>query len=342
MAPTAETSSEDAKDEAKPAAADASDAPSSEDKPEAPAAELAEPKAAEPEKERVLPRGNALRWKRGGITALIGGLGAFLLMAHNGQLRFGVPFGFLFMLAATWGVLDLCGSFDDDVEPAAKLDTSQVLRALAGVGGAGLVFCASLMGGQSGALKQWIWGVLVTLTFELLVYAIFNFGVKLGPWAKDEAGVARPDLGTSRLLAGHDRRAALLARARELLALGSVGDALRRGRARDPRARRLGFALVGARRVVLVEADPELLDPSARDGVARHALPAGSNAHRRGRARERAPRVGRACAELPSDRDRRCTSSTRASRRSSVVARVSSAGSCSRRCPIGSSSRTRR
>ena len=194
---TAETHSEDAKEEAKPGAAEASDAAPTSDEPEAKAAEPEEKKETETEKERVLPKGNPLRWKRGGITALIGGLGAFLLMAHNGQLRFGVPIGFLFMLATTWGVLDLCGSFDDEIDAdspffGAKLDPQQVIRALFGVGGACLLFCAALMGGQSGSLKQWIWGVIVTLTFELLVYAIFNLGVKLGPWAKDETGLARP------------------------------------------------------------------------------------------------------------------------------------------------------
>src|SRR6185436_5050884 len=100
--PTAETHSDDAKEEAKPAAAEASEGPPSD--PEAKPEEAPEePKTTEPEKERMLPKGNALRWKRGGITALVGGLGAFLLMAHNGQLRFGVPIGFLFMLAAVWG-----------------------------------------------------------------------------------------------------------------------------------------------------------------------------------------------------------------------------------------------
>src|ERR1700690_3405753 len=56
--------------------------------------------------------------------------------------------------------------------------------------------------------------------------------------------------------------------------------------------------------MVLVEADLELLDPSAREGVARYAFSAGSDAHRIGRARERAPGVDRSHAELPPDRVR--------------------------------------
>ena len=146
----------------------------------------------EPEAERALPRGNQPQWKRGGITALVGGLGAFLLMAHNGQLRLGVPIGFLCMLVATWGVLDVAGTFDDEVAPAGVIDKSRLVRALVALVGAGMLYCAMLMGAQSGALHQWIWGVLVTASFVLVVYTVFNLGVTLGPWARDEAGLERP------------------------------------------------------------------------------------------------------------------------------------------------------
>ena len=142
--------------------------------------------------ERALPRGNQPQWKRGGIVAAAGGFPAFLLMAHNGQLRLGVPLGFLFMLVATWGVLDLAGAFDDDVKPAGVIDRGALVRSSIGVAGAGLLFCTALMGGQSGTLHQWVWGVAVTVTFEVLLYTVFDLGVKLGPWAKDEDGVARP------------------------------------------------------------------------------------------------------------------------------------------------------
>ena len=56
--------------------------------------------------------GNPLRLRRGGITLGIGGIGAFLLMAREGQWRWGVPVGFLFVLVAIFGALDLIGSFD--------------------------------------------------------------------------------------------------------------------------------------------------------------------------------------------------------------------------------------
>src|SRR5438874_5868411 len=61
--------------------------------------------------ERVVPRGNPLRRARGGITAGAAGLLAFVLMAHNGQLRWGVPLGVLCCLVAAWGVMDVLGTF---------------------------------------------------------------------------------------------------------------------------------------------------------------------------------------------------------------------------------------
>ena len=92
-----------------------------------------------------------------------------------------------------------------------------------------------------------------------------------------------------------------------------------------PRARRLDFALVGARRLVLVEADPELLDPVARDGDARHALPARHDAHRRRRRAAAHPEwVVRTPNVLIDDR-RDVPASTRASRRSSGAAPACSA-----------------
>jgi hypothetical protein len=51
--------------------------------------------------------------------------------------------------------------------------------------------------------------------------------------------------------------------------VGSMGDALRGGRARDPRAARLDFAVVGARRLLLLQAGARLLDAGGLDGGAR-------------------------------------------------------------------------
>jgi 4-amino-4-deoxy-L-arabinose transferase-like glycosyltransferase len=57
--------------------------------------------------------GNRLSLKRGGILLAIGGLGAFLLMARDGQWRWGVPVGFVLVLIAITGGLDMVGSFGD-------------------------------------------------------------------------------------------------------------------------------------------------------------------------------------------------------------------------------------
>ena len=60
-----------------------------------------------------------------------------------------------------------------------------------------VLFGGALVLAQSGVLNQWVAGALVTASFVVWVAAVFDFGVTLGPWAKDETGHAR------RLLARH-------------------------------------------------------------------------------------------------------------------------------------------
>ena len=186
----------------------------------------------------MLPKGNPLRWKRGGITALVGGLGAFLLMAHNAQLRFGVPLGFLFMIVATWGVLDFVRLLRrrrrarGSRRHAAGRSRAPRRRA-ARVSSSALRSWAA----RAASLQQWIWGALVTLTFELLVAAVFNLGVKLGPWAKDETRPRAPALAAPRLLARAIARAPLLPGARAATRSGIRGRrTTARSRARSSRA----------------------------------------------------------------------------------------------------------
>jgi 4-amino-4-deoxy-L-arabinose transferase-like glycosyltransferase len=135
----------------------------------------------------------ALRWKRGGATAAIGSLLAFLLMANDGQLRLGVPLGAVAVTAAAWGFMDLLGTFDDAEE--GRLGKSLTLRALAPALGrataALLVFLLALVLAQSGVVNQWVCGGLVTASFLGWVAMGFELGVVLGPWAKDETGKAR-------------------------------------------------------------------------------------------------------------------------------------------------------
>jgi 4-amino-4-deoxy-L-arabinose transferase-like glycosyltransferase len=141
----------------------------------------------------LLTPGNALRWVRGGATAVAGGFLAFLLMAHDAQLRFGVPLGALFVAVSAWGIMDLLGTFDD---PEDRIERSLELRdiavPLARAAAGWLAFAVSLGVGQAGWLPQVLCGVLVTVTFLLAVAGTFDLGVKLGPWATDETGLARP------------------------------------------------------------------------------------------------------------------------------------------------------
>jgi 4-amino-4-deoxy-L-arabinose transferase-like glycosyltransferase len=158
----------------------------------------AEEKSTEPAGEEestppLLDRGNALRKLRGGLTAGLGALFAFLLMAHNAQLRLGVPFGMIFIAVAAWGVMDFLGTFDD---ADAQVVHATTLRYLAGpilrVLGSTFLFAGALMGGASGLFAQWLWGLIITAVFLLFVVSIYDLGVKLGPFAADELGLPRP------------------------------------------------------------------------------------------------------------------------------------------------------
>jgi 4-amino-4-deoxy-L-arabinose transferase-like glycosyltransferase len=153
----------------------------------------AEKDAEKEEGPPLLPKGNPLRITRGGTTAVVGALIAFLLMAHNAQLPYGVPLGLIFVGVAAWGVMDLLGTFDD---PADRVISSVTLSALAiplarAVVGM-LLFGGALFGGQSGWGSQWMWGGVVTVTFLFWTASVFELGVVLGPWAKDELGLSRP------------------------------------------------------------------------------------------------------------------------------------------------------
>jgi 4-amino-4-deoxy-L-arabinose transferase-like glycosyltransferase len=146
-----------------------------------------------PTKKDGLLRGNPLNKWKGGVTAGIGAVLAYLFMAYSGQLRLGVPLGTLCIAISTFGVMDLLGTFDD---PEEYVETRTTLSALgwplAQVVSSMLLYCATLMGAQSGLWSQWGWGVLVTASFLAMVVSLFELGVKLGPWAKDEDGLARP------------------------------------------------------------------------------------------------------------------------------------------------------
>ncbi len=123
----------------------------------------------------------------------LGAFGAFVLMAQNGRLRWGVPLGLVCVLVAVWGVMDLVGSFDaSDEEAASETTLRRLAPRLAAVLGLSLAFAGSLAFAQTGIGPTWACGALVTATFLAFVVALYRAGETLGPWATDETGAARP------------------------------------------------------------------------------------------------------------------------------------------------------
>lgn len=146
-------------------------------------------KAADPD----APKGNPLRL-RALSSLLTGVLGLFFLMAKNAQWRLGVPLGVVFAAVATFGVMDLLGTFDDAEERVVhRTDLGKVALPLGATLGSFLLFAVSLWAAQANTFgTQWGWGVVVTLVFVGFVASLFQLGVVVGPFAKDELGEERP------------------------------------------------------------------------------------------------------------------------------------------------------
>jgi len=160
---------------------------------EAAAAPIEKP-PTEGETPPLLRRGNPMRWLRGGLTAVLGSFFALLMMAHPGQLRWGVPIGALLICIASWGVMDLLGTFDDRDDRVATSNTlGQLAAPLLGFLVAFVLFCLALGFAHAGrGLPQIGWGIVVTLTFVLGVVTLFHLGQRLGAWKTDENGEERP------------------------------------------------------------------------------------------------------------------------------------------------------
>ncbi len=149
--------------------------------------------AEDDDEEELLARGNPLRWKRGVIAILAGGIPAFLLMAKNGQNGWGIPLGFLFICVAAFGVMDLLGTLDDEVDTVEGSTTlSALLPSAAVVGLLAVAFGGSLWLAQAAVISPWLAAALVPGTFIGLVASVFTVGKKLGPWKTDELGLERP------------------------------------------------------------------------------------------------------------------------------------------------------
>ena len=318
--------------------------PTSGDTPRRPS-EAAPPPSSPP----LLRRGNPLRWLRGGVTALVASFFALLLMAHAGQLRWGVPArGAASSRSPRWGVMDLLGTFDDADDRVASVDTRsrQLAAPLVGF----VVACARSSASRSAlahagrGLPQIGWGIVVTLAFVAASSRLFELGRALGAVADGRGRRRAPALEAPRLL-GRRRRRALL----YFPCIGSYslwdpwethyGEVAREILARDDWI----SPLVGAGRLVLV-ASRSSTSGSRRSRWRRSASTTSPTrcSSATGRRAACAPRVGGARAGRPAD-DRRALPPLQG-RREGLRAprRPPRRRSSSRRCPTGSSSRTRR
>ncbi len=144
----------------------------------------ATPETPQPQPPRLVARGNPLRVVRGGTTALVASAIATALMGHPGQLRWGVPLGALFVAIASWGVMDLLGTFDDaDDRVVASTTLGALTRPLVAFVAAGLLFCMAVGLAAAGvAFPQPVWGILVTLAFVATTVTLFELAQGLGIW----------------------------------------------------------------------------------------------------------------------------------------------------------------
>jgi len=141
----------------------------------------------------LLRLGNPLQLVRGAGTLAAGALVAFLLMALRPQYRIGVPLGVIAILVATFGVLDLCGTFDDPEERVEKRSTLADLLAPLGVflgSTVGLFLSLSLaVAGYLGPLAA---GLCITGTFLGVIVGLYQTGDKLGVWGRGPEGEPIP------------------------------------------------------------------------------------------------------------------------------------------------------
>ena len=188
-------------------------------------------------------------------------------MTAETQLRWGILLGLAAVVVASFGILDLVGSFDDPDELVAhRTSLSELKWPLLATLPSLAATLGLVVARRAGAAVDRQSAVLVTASFIALVVSVYRVGVALGPFASDETGSARPLYerhGFWVVLVAH---APLPADDGELLAARPLGDALRRGGARNALAQRLDLDLVGAGRVVLVQAGARFLDAGAGDG----------------------------------------------------------------------------
>ena len=153
--------------------------------------------AADEDEVPLLPVGNPVRPLRGGIPLLVGSFVAFCLMAVGPQLRLGVPLGALAILIATFGALDLAGTFDDpDDRIAGRVTLAALARPLGlFVGGAFSlwgILCLAVDGRLSSSFPVIAAGVLVPASFLLTVVGAYRVCEALGVWSTSDGTEPRP------------------------------------------------------------------------------------------------------------------------------------------------------
>ncbi len=148
---------------------------------------------ADPPPDPLLRPGNPLQLVRGASTIATGALVALLLMALRPQYRVGVPVGLIAILVATFGVLDLCGTFDDPDERVAKrIALAELGAPLSLLGGSVLGLFAAISLAVSGHIGPIAAAVAVPTCFLGAVVGVYRAGDRLGAWGTGPSGEPLP------------------------------------------------------------------------------------------------------------------------------------------------------
>jgi 4-amino-4-deoxy-L-arabinose transferase-like glycosyltransferase len=157
----------------------------------------AEPaQSAAPERDPAATRPKApLHPVRGSLLTLIGVAAPFLIMAADRHFSFSVPVGFVSLLIATCGVLDLLGTFDERArERTTQLELGALLPRLVELIAAVVVQIVALRLAVAGVLPKPIFtaAVLVTGSCLWIVIAGYRLAQCFGAFQHDETGASRP------------------------------------------------------------------------------------------------------------------------------------------------------
>ena len=164
--------------------------------------ETPESQETPPEEPRLVPEGNPLR-PRGAVSLALGALLTFIIMALGPRLHGGMALGALGVAVATFGLLDLLGSFDEPDERVACRVSLRQLAAPLGLTVLGIFELGSLIslavdGRLSPGLRGGVGGLLhssaiwIPVAFLATVAGIYTLGERLGVYRLDEAGEPRP------------------------------------------------------------------------------------------------------------------------------------------------------